>query len=56
MIFQQDSAPTYKVREIQMRLTENLPNFIAIDWPSGSHDLIRLDYWLWSVLEERACA
>jgi hypothetical protein len=34
----------------------NVPAFIsAEDWPSGSPDLIPLDYKLWAVLKDTAC-
>lgn len=55
-IFQQDSAPSHKVKSTQKWLKENLPSFISTEeWPSSSPDLNPLDYALWTELELRAC-
>ncbi len=56
-VFQQDSAPSHKAKTTQKWLEENVPDFIAeSEWTSGSPDLNPLDYELWEVLEEKACA
>jgi hypothetical protein len=63
--FQQDGAPGHKAIETQDFLRENCPDFISVDthwrnndgeWPSNSPDLNPLDYTMWSILEEKACA
>jgi len=55
--FQQDSTPTYKATLTQDWLIKNMPDFIeATNWPSSSPDLNPLDYKLWRVLAEHACA
>ncbi len=42
---------------MQKWLQEYVPDFIEVDdWPSSGPDLDPLNYKLWSVLEERACA
>lgn len=56
-IFQQDSAPAHKAKSTQDWLRANKIDFIAHeDWPSSSPDLNPLDYALWQVIEEKACA
>ena len=55
--FQQDSAPGHKANETQEWLSEECPDFISRDkWPSNSPDLNPMDYSVWSILEEKACA
>jgi inhibitor of nuclear factor kappa-B kinase subunit alpha len=55
--FQQDSAPAHKANETQEMLREEVPDFITRDeWPPYSPDLNPLDYSIWSILEEKACA
>uniref|UniRef100_A0A914ECA4 Transposase n=1 Tax=Acrobeloides nanus TaxID=290746 RepID=A0A914ECA4_9BILA len=63
--FQQDGAPGHKAIETQAFLRENCPDFIKVDthwrnadgeWPPNSPDLNPLDYVVWSILEEKACA
>ena len=55
--FQQDSAPAHKANETQEKLSEECPNFITRDeWLPNSPDLNPLNYSVWSILEERACA
>ena len=56
-IFQQDSAPAHKAREVQGWCGENLPGFISSqEWPPYSPGLNPMDYSVWSILETRACA
>uniref|UniRef100_A0A914D0Q5 Transposase n=1 Tax=Acrobeloides nanus TaxID=290746 RepID=A0A914D0Q5_9BILA len=63
--FQQDGAPGHKAIEAQQFLSENCPDFIKVnihwrcadgEWPLSSLDLNPLDYAVWSILEEKACA
>ena len=54
--YQQDSDPADKAQTTQQRLEKNVPDFVSTsDWPSASLDLNRLDYKLWSKLQEMAC-
>jgi len=56
-IFQQDSAPAHKAKEVQDWCTNHFPGFIrASEWPPYSPDLNPMDYSVWSILEARACA
>ncbi len=56
-VFQQDSAPGHKVKYMQTWLKDNFPAFIrAENWSSGCPDLNTLDYRMWQLLEEKACA
>nr|CAD2163461.1 unnamed protein product [Meloidogyne enterolobii] len=56
-IFQQDSAPAHKAKEVQDWCKANFPGFIsAQEWPPYSPDLNPMDYSVWSILESRACA
>ena len=56
-IFQQDSAPAHKAREVQGWCQAHLPGFIsAQEWPPYSPDLNPMDYSVWAILEARACA
>ncbi len=54
---QKDSAPTHKAKKKQKWLREHVPDFNeAGDGPTSSPDLKTLDYKLYSVLGECACA
>lgn len=56
-VFQQDSAPAHKAKTTQAWFRSNKIDFIAHeDWPSSSPDLNPLDYAIWQVIEEKACA
>ncbi|CAK1601154.1 unnamed protein product [Parnassius mnemosyne] len=56
-IFQQDSAPSHRVRSTHNWLTARRIHFIGHeDWPSSSPDLSTLDYKIWQRLEEKVCA
>nr|CAD2209641.1 unnamed protein product [Meloidogyne enterolobii] len=56
-IFQQDSAPAHKAKEVQDWCKANFPGFIsAQEWPPYSPDLNPMDYSFWSILESRVCA
>ena len=56
-IFQQDSAPAHKAREVQNWCQANFPGFITSqEWPPYSPDLNPLDFSVWAILEARACA
>uniref|UniRef100_A0A914MLI1 Tc1-like transposase DDE domain-containing protein n=1 Tax=Meloidogyne incognita TaxID=6306 RepID=A0A914MLI1_MELIC len=56
-IFQQDSAPAHKAKNVQDWCKANFPGFIgAQEWPPYSPDLNPMDYSVWSILESRACA
>uniref|UniRef100_A0A914DR40 Tc1-like transposase DDE domain-containing protein n=1 Tax=Acrobeloides nanus TaxID=290746 RepID=A0A914DR40_9BILA len=63
--FQQDGAPAHKAYEVQDFLREKCPDVIAVDphwrnptgeWPPNSPDLNPMDYAIWSILMEKACA
>ena len=57
LCFQQDSAPAHKGNETQDWLSEHCPDFITREeWPPNSPDLNPLDYAVWSIPEEKACA
>ena len=52
--FQQDSAPSHKVRETQRFLQEKVPRFISSQqWPPFSTDLNPIDFSIWSILEAK---
>uniref|UniRef100_A0A914CJZ2 Transposase n=1 Tax=Acrobeloides nanus TaxID=290746 RepID=A0A914CJZ2_9BILA len=54
---QQDSAPAYKAKETQDWLSENCPDFITREeWSPNLPHLNPLDYAVWSILGEKACA
>ena len=56
-VFQQDSAPAHKAREVQDWCRTHVPGFITSqEWPPYSPDLNPMDYSIWSILEARACA
>ena len=51
------TAPAHKANETQDFLRERCPDFITRgEWPPNSPDLNPLDYSVWSILEEKACA
>jgi hypothetical protein len=63
--FQQNGAPGHKAIGTQNFIHANCPDFILVDthwrnndgeWPPNSPDLNPLDYSVWSILEEKACA
>ncbi|KIH67820.1 hypothetical protein ANCDUO_01845 [Ancylostoma duodenale] len=55
--FQQDGAPAHKSKKVQRWCRENLTDFIdANEWPANSPDLNVMDYSVWAILEEKACA
>uniref|UniRef100_A0A914E5Z9 DDE_3 domain-containing protein n=1 Tax=Acrobeloides nanus TaxID=290746 RepID=A0A914E5Z9_9BILA len=50
-------SPSHKANENQDFLRDRCPDFITRDeWPPSSPDLNPLDYAVWSILEEKACA
>ena len=52
--FQQDSAPANRARETISLLQRETPNFIPPTlWPPNSPDLNPVEYWIWSILQER---
>jgi len=49
--------PRSQAKQTRDWLIETMPGFIeANNWPSSSPDWNPMDYKLWRVLEERACA
>ena len=63
--FQQDGAPSHKAEETQDMIRANCPNLISVDispqranreWPPNSPDLNVMDYSIWRILQEEACA
>nr|CAD2185991.1 unnamed protein product [Meloidogyne enterolobii] len=56
-IFQQDSAPAHKVKEVKDWCNVNFSGFISTqELPTYSPDLNPMYYSVWSILESRACA
>ena len=55
VVLVQDSAPAHTARQVQDLLRRRIPRFVPKEkWPPSSPDLNPCDYWLWSVVEERA--
>ena len=55
--FQQDGATSYTAKLVQDFCEKNFKNFWAKDlWPSSSPDLNPMDFGIWSILEQNACA
>ena len=53
-VFQQDSAPAHRARDIVQLLQQQTPEFIAPDlWPPNSPDLNPVDYCVWGLMQER---
>ena len=51
-VWQQDSAPTHKSKEIQARPQKECYDFVSFShWPPSSPDLDPLDYFVWSYVE-----
>ncbi|KIH44434.1 hypothetical protein ANCDUO_25540, partial [Ancylostoma duodenale] len=47
----------HKSKKVRRWCRENLPDFIdANEWPANYPDLNVMDYYVWSILEEKACA
>ena len=56
-VFQQDSAPAHTAKLTIGWIKENFPFFISPnEWPPNSPDLIPMDFSIWSILEQKACA
>ncbi|KIH45639.1 Kunitz/Bovine pancreatic trypsin inhibitor domain protein, partial [Ancylostoma duodenale] len=54
---QQDGAPSHKSKKVQRWCRQNLLDFIyANEWLANSPDLNVMDYSVWAILEEKACA
>jgi DNA-binding transcriptional regulator YhcF (GntR family) len=64
MIKRNPSTKVNSTRKLAKKLRANCPDFISVDthwrndgeWPPNSPDLNPLDYSVWSILEEKACA
>jgi len=53
-LFQQDSAPSHRVRETISLLERETPAFISPDlWPPNIPDLNPVDYKIWGVMQQR---
>ena len=51
-VWQQDSAPTHKSKEIQAWLQKECYDFVPFSfWPPSSPDLYPLNYFVWSYIE-----
>ncbi|EPB65323.1 hypothetical protein ANCCEY_15614 [Ancylostoma ceylanicum] len=49
--------PAHNSKKVQRWCRENLPDFIhANEWPANSPDVNIVDYPVWAILEEKACA
>ena len=56
-IFQQDGAPAHTANVTQQWFRDKKIEFISKEeWPPSSPDLNPMDYSVWSILEEKACA
>uniref|UniRef100_A0A914DY47 Uncharacterized protein n=1 Tax=Acrobeloides nanus TaxID=290746 RepID=A0A914DY47_9BILA len=65
MIKRNPSTKVNSTRKLAKKLRANCPDFISVDtywrnndgeWPPNSPNLNPLDYSVWSILEEKACA
>ena len=55
--FQQDGAPAHTAKTVQEWCKREIPDFISKDdWPPCSPDLNPMDFSVWSILEDKACA
>ena len=55
--FQQDGATSHTAKLVQDFCEKNFKNFWANDlWPPSSPDLNPMDFGIWSILEQNACA
>jgi len=53
-VFQQDSVPAHRARDVIQLLQREMPNFIGPDlWPLNCPDLNPVDYKIWGFMEER---
>ena len=56
-VFQQDSAPAHRAKEMQAWIRCQFPALItAAEWPPYSPDLNPMDYSVWSILEQKVCS
>ncbi|KAI6655713.1 hypothetical protein LOD99_1855 [Oopsacas minuta] len=56
-VFQQEGALAHTANTTQDWLKHNIPNFIHKDeWPPYSPDLNPIDYFVWSIFENKACS
>ena len=55
-LFQQDGAPSHTSKLTQAWLKENIPDFLPRRNGPYSPDLNPIDYSIWSILENKACA
>jgi len=52
-IFQQDGAPSHRLKHIMAYLKTNVPSFIQpSNWPPNSPDLNPVDYSIWGALQQ----
>ena len=57
VVLVQDPAPAHTAHQVQDLLRRKIPKFVPKEkWPPSSPDLNPCDYWLWSVMEEKANA
>ena len=55
--FQQDGATSHTANVTQQWCKKHCPRFVSKEeWPPSSPDLNVLDYFVWSILEKKACA
>ena len=55
VVLVRDSAPAHIAQQVQDLLRRKIPKFVPKEkWPPSSPDLNPCDYWLSSVIEERA--
>ena len=54
---QQDSAPSHASKITQFGIRRKIPWFISKKvWPASSPDFNPLDFFIWSILETKACS
>jgi len=54
IVFQQDSAPAHRVRNIIQLLQRETPDFIGPDlWLPNSPDLNPVDYKIWGIMQQQ---
>ena len=57
VVLVQDSTPAHTTQQVQNLLRRKIPKFVPKEkWPPSSPDLNPSDYWLCSVMEEKANA
>ena len=54
IVFQQDNAPSHRVKDTIKQLQQETPDFTGPDlWPQNSPDINPVDYNVWGVMQKR---